>query len=71
MKKTIFTISYIIGWIGSMIIFVIPITTYASDIFDTTDYMLFNYIPHLIIPFLFALLLIGFITRFVRNGMQF
>jgi len=38
-----------------------------SDIFEVSNYILFDFIPALILPFLFAMLLIGFFTRFVRN----
>jgi hypothetical protein len=38
-----------------------------SNIFLVSSYILFDFIPHLIIPFLLGLLLLGFMTRFVRN----
>lgn len=42
-----------------------------SDLFLVTDYILFNFVPTLIIPFLMGLLLIGFMTRFIRNIEKF
>lgn len=41
-----------------------------TDIFLVTDYTLFNFIPHIIIPFVFGLLIIGFVTRFIKNGLN-
>ena len=41
-----------------------------SNIYLVTDYMYFNFIPSLIIPFLLGMILIGLITRFTRNGMS-
>jgi len=38
-----------------------------SDIYLVTDHILFNFVPHLVIPFLFGMLLIGMFTRYVRN----
>jgi len=38
-----------------------------SDVFQVTNYILFDYIPHLVIPFLAGMLLIGMFTRFARN----
>ena len=42
-----------------------------SDIFQVTNYILFDFIPTLIIPFTMTLLLIGFMTRFTRNPDKF
>lgn len=41
-----------------------------SDIFLVTDHILFNFVPHLVVPFLAGILLIGLMTRFVRRGME-
>jgi len=41
-----------------------------SDLFLVTDYILFNFIPTLIIPFILGMILIGLLTKFVRNGMN-
>lgn len=38
-----------------------------SNLFLVTDYILFNFVPTLIIPFMLGILLIGLMTRFVRN----
>lgn len=40
-----------------------------SDLFLVTDYIYFDFIPHLIIPFLLGIILIGLMTRFLRRGM--
>jgi hypothetical protein len=41
-----------------------------SDLFLVTDYIMFNFIPHLIIPLILGLIIIGLVTRFVRSGMN-
>jgi hypothetical protein len=41
-----------------------------SDIFLSTNYILFDFIPHLILPFLAGLIIIGLLTRFVRRDMN-
>jgi len=41
-----------------------------SDEFQVTNYILFDYIPNLVIPFLAGMLLIGMFTRFVKRGMD-
>jgi len=51
----------------ALAIFLIPTLSFASDIYDVTDYILFKYIPDLTIPFLAGILLIGLFTRFARN----
>ena len=52
------------------LIFFVPSISLSSDIFDVTDYTLFHFIPFLLIPFFFGILLIGMFTRFVRRGME-
>lgn len=42
----------------------------TTDIGAVTNFILFDFIPHLIIPFTFGILLIGMLTRFIRNGMN-
>jgi len=41
-----------------------------SDLFLVTDFILFNFVPRMIIPFLLALIIIGLMTRFVRGGLN-
>jgi len=42
-----------------------------SNEFLVLDYILNHFIPFLVIPFTLLLTLIGFMTRFVRGGLDF
>jgi len=42
-----------------------------SNEFEVTNYILFDFIPALVIPFTLGLIIIGLVTRFVRNGLDF
>jgi hypothetical protein len=39
-----------------------------SNLFSTIDYMIMHFIPFLIVPFFFAIILIGMLIKFLRNG---
>jgi len=41
-----------------------------SDLFLTTDYILFDFIPTIIIPFMLGMILIGLVTKFINRGLD-
>lgn len=41
-----------------------------TNIFAVTDYIFFNFIPELIIPFILGMIIIGLVSRFTRNGLN-
>jgi len=66
-QKNLYLLSSYLVLLGVISVLCLPSISLASDIYDVTDFMLFSYIPSLIIPFIFAILLIGFFTRFSRR----
>lgn len=41
-----------------------------TNIYFVTSYIFFDFIPHLIIPFVLGILLIGFVIRFAKGGLN-